>query len=306
MKYLLSSLLCLGFMVMDVRACDVCGCSAGNQSLGILPHYQSRFLGIQYLYNSFESNHPSLFENKPDEHAIDHYHTIQLWGRYNIGKRLQLFGFLPYKYNTEQKDGVQTINSGLGDASVMANILIVKEKDGNRKWQHQLLAGGGLKLPTGSYTGISEQDKQGIPNMQPGTGSWDFLANVNYTIRRKNTGLNADLAYTMTTANGQNYKFGNRFNAGLLGFYTISKDEWSLIPQIGFRYEYALHDYDNYSRKWLNEQSGGYLSFATIGLQGYYGKWGARLTYNLPMAQQYGNGYVTALRKLDAGILFLF
>jgi hypothetical protein len=287
------------------NACDVCGCSASNQYLGILPQATYNFIGLQYQYNSFKSSHPSLFENKPDEKSEDYYNTFQIWGRYNLGKRIQLFGFLPYRHNLQFQDSVRTVSSGIGDVSVLANVIIIKEKD-EALLQQQLLAGAGLKMPTGKYTGITAMDKQGLPNMQAGSGSWDFVLNANYTLRKKTVGLNLDAAYTVTLPNRDNYKYGNRLNAGIMGFKTFKMTDFTFIPQAGLRYEFSLHDYDDYSRKWLNEQSGGYMAFAALGVQGYYKKLGARITYSIPIGQYYGNGYVTARQKIDAGIFVLF
>ena len=142
--------------------------------------------------------------------------------------------------------------------------------------------------------------------MQPGTGSWDFMVNANYTLSHRKVGLNADAAYTFTTVNKESYKYGNRFNAGLIAFYSLKVKSVNIIPQAGLRYDYTLHDYDNYDRKWLNDQSGGYMCFASAGVQAYYKKTGARFTYQLPLSQHYGAGYVTAQQKLDAGIFLLF
>lgn len=293
-------------MVTSARACDVCGCSASNQYLGILPKANLNFIGFQYQFSSYTSDHPSLYENQPNDKGKDYYNTYQLWGRYNLGSRLQLFAFVPYRNNIQQEDTISTSSSGLGDISFLANAVILKENAESEGWQQQLLAGGGIKIPTGKYTGVSSTDKQGLPNMQPGTGSVDFIVNSNYTLRKKAFGVNLDAAYTITLPNSEKYKYGNRANAGVLGFYAIKGKEVTILPQVGVRYEYTLHDYDNYDRKWLNEQSGGYMCFASAGVQAYYKKLGLRLTYQIPVSQDYGSGYVTAKQKVDAGIFFLF
>ncbi|MBS1645339.1 MAG: hypothetical protein JST36_09905 [Bacteroidetes bacterium] len=306
MKKIVFSLLLFVTTGISANACDVCGCSASNQYLGILPKANFNFIGLQYQFSHYSSDHPSMFENHPNEQGKDYYHTLQVWGRYNIGSRVQVFAFVPYRYNVQEENGQRTTNSGLSDLSLLANVLLLKETDEAASWQHQLLAGGGIKLPTGKYSGISSADKQGLPNMQPGTGSVDFLVNTNYTLRKEAIGLNVDAAYTITLPNRDQYKYGNRANAGAMGFYSIKKGEFTLLPQAGVRFEYALHDYDNYERKWLNEQSGGYMCFAAAGLQAYYKQIGLRVNYQLPISQYYGAGYVTALQKVDAGIFFLF
>ena len=196
-------------------------------------------------------------------------------------------------------------DNGIGDATLLANVLLAN-KQGKKALQHQLLAGCGVKLPTGRHMGITEMDKLGLPNMQPGTGSWDAVVNGNYTVRGNTLGANMDAAYAFTTANKDAYKYGNRLNAGITGFYQIKTSKMSLLPQAGVRYEYSLHDYDNYSKKWLNEQSGGYMCFAMAGIQGYRGRTGVRLMYQMPVSQHYSSGYVTAKNRVEAGVFFLF
>ena len=289
---------------IPAQGCDVCGCSASNQFLGILPRYNYNFVGFQYQESSFSSDHPSLYEHRPNVHSRDMYATFQLWARYNVGKHYQVFAFVPYQYNRHTEDSANTKSSGIGDVSLLVNRIFIKKE--GKQLSHLLIGGMGMKLPTGAHTGISELDKQGLPNMQPGTGSWDVITNANYTVHFKQVGINVDGAYTFTTPNRDNYKYGNRLNTGVMGFYSIPLKDWSLLPQVGIRYEYTLHDYDNYARHWLNEQSGGYLCCAAAGLQAYYKSIGVRLTYQLPLSQHYASGYVTANHKLETGIFFLF
>lgn len=285
-------------------ACDVCGCAAGGQYLGLLPGANRNFIGFQYLYNGLRSDHPSLFENWPDEHSENHYNTFQVWGRYAAGKRIQLFAFLPYRYNLQYGDSVTFTSSGIGDVSLLANIVVLNSREG--RGQQQFLAGAGVKMPTGKYIGISEMDKLGLPNLQPGTGSWDFVANGNYTLKKGAYGVNADATYAITTTNSSQYKYGNRLGVTGVAFRSVDAGNTELLPQAGVRYEFALHDYNNFRRKWLNEQSGGYVVFATAGMQGYYKKIGARVNYLIPINQHYSSGFVTVKQRIDLSVFFLF
>lgn len=304
MKRIVGLMLIIISISLNVRACDVCGCSASNQYLGILPQYKLNFIGIQYQYSSFSSNVPSDFIEGTFNHSKEYYNTLQLWGRYNIARGWQVYAFVPYHYNLHYEDSAAT-SSGIGDVSFLVN-KIVLNTDKPGKWSSTWLAGGGVKLPTGKYTGITTLDKLGLPNIQAGTGSWDFVINTNYTLRHNKVGFNVDAAYTITTANKYEYKYGNRLNTGLMAFYSVKLKKVNLLPQLGVRYDYSLHDYDNYQNKWLNEQSGGSLCYATAGVQAYIGRLGMRLTYGLPVVQNYGAGYVTAKQQIDAGIFFLF
>jgi hypothetical protein len=290
----------------SARCCDLCGCSASNQYLGILPQFYNQFIGMQYQYTSFTAKQPSLMDPTDYERACEFNNTMQLWGRYYIGNRVQLFGFVPYHMNSGSDAGTAIKTNGIGDVSVLANVVVFKHDSDYKTWHQTLLAGGGVKMPAGKYTGITTLDEQGLPNVQAGTGSWDFIVNANYTVRREKIGVNLDASYTMTTANTADYKYGNRLNTGLLGFYWWQKNKLSLLPQAGARFEYSLHDYDNYARKWLNESSGGSILFGTAGVQSYLGRYGAKLMYSVPLSQHYAANNVTVDPRLEASILFLF
>jgi hypothetical protein len=286
-----------------VYACDVCGCSSVSQSLGLLPQFSGHFAGIQYLYMSAVSNHPALLSGEPVEHSAQYFNTMQIWGRYQLGRRLQLYAFVPYVYN-RYKDGSSRNTAGIGDISVALNTVLLQSEQHGRK--QLLLAGGGIKIPAGSYSGSNAADRSVLPNMQTGTGSTDILLNGNYTFIKRRGGLNFDAAAVLTTANGNGYKFGNRFALTALGFYQLDYKHFRLAPQAGFRQEYTLHDYDNYHRKWLNEQSGGYIGYLSGGMQAYYSKWGLKLMLHVPILQYYASGIVQVRPRVEGGIFFLF
>jgi hypothetical protein len=304
----MKQIICLAFLLLGLSvpmwACDACGCSASSQYLGILPQFNWNFVGFQYQYNSFSASTPSPFENKPKEVSGEYYNTVQVWGRYNIGKNYQVFAFIPYRYNLHRGTDTNTTNSGIGDASFLVNRVFIRKE--NSSYKQLLLAGGGVKLPTGSNVGISTLDRLGLPNMQAGTGSWDLTLNANYTISHKSSGLNFDAAYTFTTANKYDYKYGNRLNAGMLVFHSFHTKGFTLLPLVGMRYEYSLHDYDSYSRKWLNDQSGGYICYATAEFQAYYKHLGLRVAYHLPVAYDYGAGYITPGAKTETSFFITY
>ena len=287
------------------NACDVCGASSGNQGLGILPQFYRNFAGLQYQQRSFSSLHSQHETNLPQQASAEYYHTIQAWGRYGLSNRVQLFAFVPYHINTQQVAGVTTTTAGIGDISVLGMVKLVNTQ--NKKATHLLFAGAGIKAPTGQYTGITTRDRDGLPNMQPGTGSWDVLANANYTCSfSNNMGFNAEAAYTFTTPNSDDYKYGNRLSTALTGFYRRQAASITLMPAAGLKYEYTLHDYDNYTRKWLNDQTGGSMLYGTLALQAYHKRTGLQLGMDLPLAQNYAGGNVTVKYRATAGLLFMF
>lgn len=306
MKHIISLVLVL-ICSMPVYACDVCGTSTGNQGLGLLPQMYQHFVGIQYQHKTYSSVHPALSDRRPDTHSDEHYRTVQAWGRFCIGKKWQAFAFVPYRSNTFSSNNTHATVQGIGDISVLVNYTLLQSNDSTTTpFKHRLQGGAGLKMPTAKYTGVTERELSGLPNIQAGTGAWDIPLNANYTLRYSNIGLNVDVMYNITTANKDNYKYGERFTSQLSFFYWAQAGKVAILPQLSLRNEYALHDYDNYGRKWLNDQTGGYILSAQAGVQIYFKSIGWQVQYAIPFQQQYGGGNVTAKSSFDTGLMFLF
>lgn len=285
-------------------ACDVCGSSISSQSLGLLPQFSKHFVGVQYLYTTSQSIHPSLFEGKPNEESSQVYQYIQVWGRFQINQRFQLFAFVPYVHNSNTEINQSLNSSGIGDVSAMINYSFPLAEKANKK--RMLLGGIGMKMPTGAFNSSSNGQRNGLPNTQTGTGSWDVVGNINYTQKGKKWGYNIDASYTLTTANKWQYKFGNRLNTAAVAFYWLEYQQIKIVPQTGLRVEYALYDYDDYSKKWLNEKTGGIITFATFGTQLFIKNFGAKATISVPAYQQYAAGYVRSSSRFEGGIFILF
>src|SRR4051812_40894074 len=79
--FIIAVVLCTGY---NSVACDLCGCSANNQYLGILPQFYKQFIGVQYQYTSFNARQASLMDPAEYETAYEFSNTVQLWGRYYI------------------------------------------------------------------------------------------------------------------------------------------------------------------------------------------------------------------------------
>lgn len=118
----------------------------------------------------------------------------QLWGRYQLNRRLQLFAFMPYQYNLRRDDTSDKSSDGVGVISALLNILLINKNESDSEWRQHLTSGIGFKTPTGAYAGITDLDRGGIPNLQLGTGSRDFIANLNYTLTYENFGINTDVS----------------------------------------------------------------------------------------------------------------
>ncbi|MBS1774011.1 MAG: hypothetical protein JST82_14225 [Bacteroidetes bacterium] len=289
-----------------VKACNICGCSASNQYLGILPQSKSNFIGVQYQYRSFFNTHMPEAGELNGEISKEYYHMAQVWGRYKISNRVQVFAFVPYVSNVHQETNAKTIYNGIGDISILANYKILGAVCSGKEWQHVLQAGAGIKLPAGKYDRMAIKYSDALPNMQPGTASLDFITNINYTFQHTHTGINTDVSYIYTTSNPDKYRFGNRFQGGMLIFYSMGIKKLRLIPQIGGRYEYTYRDYENYFYGIKNDMSGGGRLSGSAGIQAFYDHIGIQVAFHKPIVQNYANGMVNNKLKIETGIYWLF
>ncbi len=304
MKYILMPVLAI-LLCAKAVACDVCGGSQGSY-LGILPRYNSHFVGLSFQYQQFTSTHPVMASEKKPVQSQNFVRSVTAWGRFYPLKRLQLFAFAPYSYNSAVEPTQTVLMNGIGDIRVVANYMLLNTADSSQnRVKHTLLAGGGIKAPTGRND-VTNTEGIILSNMQPGTGSWDYTANVNYTFRIDKAGINGDVSYKLSGVNKRDYRYGNKLNAGLTAFYWYDKGKVSLLPQAGLRYEHSDVDYSSYVYRIRNTYSGGAQAYAVAGAGIYLGKFGITATGSLPVWQHYAGGLVTAKPRLETQVQFLF
>jgi hypothetical protein len=293
--------------LLSVRslACDVCGCSASGSSLGILPQYRKHFIGLSYLYQSFNTTHPQVSGGTNPGKSSDYFQSATVWGRFYPAGRLQIFAFVPYQYNYVKEGPTATIMNGLGDVKLLANYMLLNTGDSDRLVRQTLLAGGGIKAPTGRN---NYKNSEGIvlSNMQPGTGSWDFIFNANYTIRYKTIGLNTDISYQLNTVNKRDYLYGNRLTAGVSAFLWQEVNSITLLPQVGFRYLNTATDLSNKTYQIKNPYSGGKQLYLSAGSGFYYKNLALTTLVNIPLAEDYANGLVESNTRYEMQIQYLF
>jgi hypothetical protein len=291
-------------LCIQANACDVCGGSSGSY-LGILPRYNDHFVGLSFQYQRFTSTHPVMAgESKPVQ-SENYVRSLTAWGRFYPIKRLQVFAFVPYIYNIAVEPTETVVMNGLGDVKVLANYMLLNTADSSGNVKHTLLVGGGVKAPTGRNDVLNTEGII-LSNMQAGTGSWDIIANANYTLRVNKAGINLDASYKQSTTNARDYRYGNKWNAGLIGFYWHDAGRISFLPQAGIRYEHSSIDYSSFYYRIRNAYSGGEQGYAVAGCGVYYGKWALTVTGNIPAWQHYAGGLVQAKPRLETQLQFLF
>jgi hypothetical protein len=266
-------------------ACDVCGCSLGGNYFGILPMFNKNFVGLRWSQAKF---HSYIHEGSylPAQYSDDTYSKVELWGRYYINKKFQVFAFVPYVDNDMNGSDQVVSAHGLGDITLMSNYLLFNTgEDSTKLLKHTLMAGGGVKLPTGKY---NDEDKGKIinRNFQMGTGSVDFIVAAVYTVRYKKVGANVEAGYKINTRNSNNYLFGNQFHISSQLFYWKNLKSLTLLPNAGLYYETAARHKDG---DIIQANTGGSSLLASAGLETYYKYFTIGFNYKHPLTQQYNS-----------------
>lgn len=285
-------------------ACDVCGCSIGGNYFGILPQFHRHFVGLRWSEQAFRSAHTGTAAQSGQFSSDEHFRTIDVLGRFYPLRRLQTMVLAPYHDFLRTEDGIRTHTQGFGDVSVLANYILLDTGDSlGRAWQHTVTLGGGVKLPTGQYKLRTPEGALINANMQPGTGTTDYMLSAAYTLRRGAWGLATDVLGRINTVNSKGYRFGNRVSGSLKAFYWKKVRKFSLLPNVGV---FADQSAPNLDRDEFAEGTGGSLVLSTIGLDVYASHFSAGFTWQQPVYQHLGEGAVQANARWMATLNYIF
>jgi hypothetical protein len=280
---------------VNALACEICGCGVGNFYMGIMPQFNRHFVGVRYRQISYDS-HLSMDGTKSYLSTKEVFQTAELWARFYPTQRIQVMAFLPYHTN-QQTDYNQTFTknlSGLGEGVLMANYRLLDNVADTvpRRFRHNLLIGGGIKLPTARFRFDAADNRQvANPNFQLGSGSTDLLTNLVYVVRSGKWGLSTDLNFKYSTANPDGYRFGHRVSGQLALFYTRNVRGISLMPYGGIFGEYSSRDNNN-GVSIMN--TGGGATFAVGGLELYIGRISIGGNFQQPLSQDLAHGTIRA------------
>jgi hypothetical protein len=299
MKKLLLILFIIGHY--NVWACDLCGCANGSAFVGLTPRAGTQFIGLRYRYRTFDSHLNSVLLKTRET-----YQTAELWGRFYPIKNVQIMAFLPYNSNHQvmKYSGTETMKNGIGDAIVLAHVNVFNSFLDTTNTSHiyqSLMIGGGVKLATGKFEYGYEDEIN--PNFQLGTGSTDFLLSAVHTIKIHGWGVNTELGGRISTKSNDKYRFGNRINGSVTGFYSKNWGVFSIMPNGGALVDYGFRDIKEGVR---NSQTGGISVLANTGIEIYYRRFNVGASYRLPVYQNLGEGELKSLPQYSVNLTVSF
>lgn len=289
------------FGASNLSACDVCGCSASGQFMGLLTEVPDNQISINFYQSVFETRHPpSLFGEPVHLKTRETFSFVNINAGYKLGQRWILQAQIPFGFF--RQTGYNTQQSGLSDIQFRVNFLALDRFFANSGSSFVLLAGAGVKLPTGRNDALQNEETLN-PNLQLGTGSTDFLFFTQSTFRFGNSGLNAELSYRLNTENDHQYRFGNVFSGAARYFYTINGENLSHTPFMGLAYENSQQN-----RTFGDPLSitGGHLLLIETGYEFFLGSFNGGLSFAVPIDQHLSDGLVSNKFQFTTKFLYAF
>ena len=159
-----------------------CCCTGAGSNYSILPNLNKHIIGLRYTHRNFYSETRSINPGLDGQITNQYMNSLEIFGRFNVYERLQLSVFLPVNIISQRAANGNTNAAGPGDISLLLQYNVLNPMLCTGKTtKHQLRLGLGTKLPSGDF----KMDANDLfsTNLQLGTGSVDFLANPNKTIR---------------------------------------------------------------------------------------------------------------------------
>ncbi|VAX19857.1 hypothetical protein MNBD_IGNAVI01-255 [hydrothermal vent metagenome] len=242
-------------------------CTAGSPLLSSLETSATEkgnlLLGISYVYNLLDDVYDETFY-LDDQTRNRISKSILLQVDYGITGKISISGLFTYINQERNISAYQgftntVTTSGIGDAVLLAKYNVIPL---TMMKEQEFSIGGGTKIPLGK----SDLTSNGVllpADMQPGTGSWDFILWSYFSQGRLfdlPLNLVVNLSYRMNGTNkrfGSNngtYKFGNELiTQGGLGYRTDLPVDFTLFTRLRItdKDEYKKNPIPNTGGTWL-------------------------------------------------------
>ncbi len=310
------------FISLDSFACDGCNVYINFSPIDYknrisiigrsrLMYGEYNMFGTQILTKHASHGNNPLFWNKTVQ---ENYNTLELRGAFYMREVWKTTIVVPFVNNHQLVgDNSRFVVNGLSDPIILESYQVFNSLrvDDEKKFKHRLQIGGGLKIPLGK---INKSYENGLPNLdlQPGTGSLDFITSMTYLFKIKKFGVNSNVNFKFNGFNKDKYKYGNTLNSTINLFWQTSKDNFTFMPIVGGYFEKMTLDKSKFEQNGNRviidyKDTGGQLLFGTVGVKLYYKSIALSLNYQQNLYSKL-NGFTQLLTKnrINVGLTYSF
>lgn len=279
---------------INAFSCDICGGVTSNVSIGVLANTNYHLIGIRNNYRSYSSYINGI------KHATDRIVIQELFLRYQWNKRWQVLVNLPYQNAFQQNDFGSTRISGLADPSINVNRTIINRQDTTGRLKDYLLVGMSVKFPLGKNAPTTNN----LKNLFPGTGSYDWLFQANYTHQwNKKLSFQTESSYALKGKDQWSYSYGNSLQIGAVLVHSTSVQSKRLITAFGFMGEHFQAS-SQAGKIVQNATNSASVLAAKLNLNCFTKKWVCSIFLQHPLWQQ--NQELFIKRNFSGGISLFY
>jgi hypothetical protein len=217
--------------------CDICSGGQSSTMQGILPIIPKHMAGLRTRYQ---------YVSSPTGETVDHLSALDVWGRFMIHPRLQLWATLPFHAHFRNETQQVSEAVGAGDLQLQTLYSLLRPSDSlSSKPKHYVLAGLGLTLPTGGYQHRNRNQLLFPMAFQPGKGSWQFQVQATHIAELNNWGIQQEMRFRFALPNELNNRPGSYLHYALGSYFRISTSKALWIFSGGLMAEYFGAEREN-------------------------------------------------------------
>lgn len=250
------------FSSLYSTACDICGCGTGASFMGMIPQLGRSQIAVRSHYRNFLHPDTPLNYNGKSKVLEDEMFTYEFVYRHFNTTRWGFFINIPYRMNVRHETARTTTLRGPGDISASVNYIAINTSDSmDHRLKHTLMLGAGIKIGNARYMQRDETKLMLPVRFQLGSGANDITAQLYYTLRYRQWGININGQYTYSGENELKYRFGQQYQSTGMLFYKkdfvqqkkkikegtqvfdpVNSRTWSILPSAGMNVEHSEQD----------------------------------------------------------------
>ncbi|MEO8066124.1 MAG: hypothetical protein ABI599_00385 [Flavobacteriales bacterium] len=302
--FLAALALCLA---LQTWACDLCGIY-----LNVLPHDRTHQFSLFYRMRSLSGNFTTVGSAKhgddlpaESETAIaELFQTVELRADLRVRQRWSVLVSVPFVNTYQRVNGLRMVDLySMGDPLLIARYQVLNTKGGPdvQRAVHRLMIGGGVKLPLGkddlTYRGYDVGH-----DLQPGTGTWDILATVEYALRMGRNGVAFSNVLRSNGVSSNGYRFGDGLSSTLEVFRTWTCGKAQVAPSVGAYGEFAKRDEQDGS---MINSTGGNTLFSHVGARLWWRSWMLTGVWQHALINDIGSAMVPNHDRMVVGLTYM-
>ncbi len=295
-------------------ACDQCGCGL---LLGVQPHDHANNFGFQWRMRYLQGDITAPATMNLAKHGghvetvnatasyKEAYSVLEARGQYWFGQRFSLTASIPLLNNFQAVDGVRHANIyAIGDPILLGRYVVLGSTSGpdTTRLRHRFTVGLGVKLPLGRHD-VQQFGETLDHDLQPGTGTWDGLLSLEYSVRGKAWGTSLGIMGRYNGVMEDGYQLGHSAAFTAQVFRIIPIKGLKLLPAAGGYLESALPDE---MEGVADKTTGGSTLFSQLGAQLWWKALGFSFTWQHALVNDLGSLMIPNRERFLAGITYSF